>query len=318
MSTAFSSDTFWVSHALSAAYLLDTQESRNLRKQMDRWITACEPMITPEKALRILHSEQGTPLDPFSIPKRAESLAVAVMRLCTAVRSELPRIRIVSATSLQERGGLFLTKKLKTFYGDIFPYSQRPRPLSSTPYLLLNRIPEDYSSIKPANRAFSSTLLFEKSGSIIKISAPLELLGAGSQTKSISQELSSLLGRKISFSGYEASISSLGLRIEIDELALIIRSGNAASLTRFMSILASGATLTLQGTHDDAFTVVLLTLPPADQESVSLESIHFPNGVKLPWMRLPIRIRPDLDGQAVEYLKSLLAPDILTLDSPQS
>jgi hypothetical protein len=284
---------------------------------MDRWITACEPRITPEKALQILHSEQGTPLDPFSIPSRAEPLAVAVMRLCTSVRSDLPRIRIVSAVSLQERGGLFLTKKLKTFYGDIFPYSRRPRPLSSTPFLLLNRIPEDYSSIKPANRTFSSTLLFEKSGSIIRIPAPLELLGAGSQTKAITQELSSLLGRNISFSGYESSISSLGLRIEIDDHALIIRSGNAASLTRFMSILSLGGTLTLQGTHDDAFTVILLTLPPADQESVSLESIHFPNGVKLPWMRLPIRIRPELDDKAVDYLKSLLSPDILTLNSPK-
>jgi hypothetical protein len=84
-----------------------------------------------------------------------------------------------------------------------------------------------------------------------------------------------------------------------------------------MSMLTLGGPLTLQGTHDDAFTVILLTLPPADQESVSLESIHFPNGVKLPWMRLPIRIRPELDDMAVDYLKSLLSPDILTLNSPK-
>ena len=318
MSTAVSSDSFWVSHALSAAYLLDTQEALNLRKQMEQWITACEPRINPEEAIRILHSEQGTPLDPFSISSRAVPLAVAVMRLCTAVRSDLPRIRIVSEASLQERGGLFLTKKLNTFYGDIFPYSRRPRPLSSTPFLLLNRIPQDYSSIKPSNRTFSSTLLFEKSGSIIKIPYPLQLLGNGSPVNAITKELSALLGRNIFFSGYDASISSLGLRIEIDKQALLVRSGNAASLTRFMSILASGGTLTLQGTHDDAFTVVLLALPPADQESVSLESIHFPNGVKLPWMRLPIRTRPDLDEKAVDYLKSLLSPDILTIDSPES
>lgn len=318
MSTALSSDSFWVSHVLSAAYLLETPESRNLRDQVDRWITACEPRITADEALHILHSEQGTPLDPFIIPSRAESLAVAVMRLCISVHSDLPRIRIVSASSLQERGGLFLTKRLKTFYGDIFPYSRRPRPLSSTPYLLLNRIPEDYSSIKPATRTFTSTLLFEKSGSTIRIPSPLDLLGAGSDTTAITQEISSVLARNISFSGYESSVSSLGLRIEVDDKSLIIRSGNAASLTRFMSILASGSTLTLRGTHDEAFTVILLALPPSDQDHVGLESIHFPNGVKLPWMRLPIRIRPDLDDQAVDYLKSLLSPDILTINSPES
>ena len=318
MSTAFSSDSFWVSHALSAAYLLDTPKSRKLRGEIEEWITACEPRITHEEALRILRSEQGTPLDPFVVPARAEDLTVAVMRLCTASHTDLPRIRIVSADSLQERGGLFLTKRLRTFYGDIFPYSRRPRPLSSTPFLLLNRLPDDYSSIKPANRVFSSTLLFEKTGSTIIIPNPLKLLGNGSPVKTVTPELSSLMARNISFSGYASDLHSLGLRIEIDKKALLIRSGNAASLTRFMSILTSGGTLTLRGTHDDAFTVILLTMPPDGEESASLESIHFPAGVKLPWMRLPIRIRPLLKTPSSDYLKALLSPEILTLESPET
>jgi len=301
-------DSFWVSHAICAAYLIDGDESRRLRDVIEKWIDACEPRLSEKDALALLLAELGTPLEPFSVPNRLKSLAVDIIRLATSIRADCSRVRLVSGAAHQDLGGLVITRNLKTFYGDSFTFSKRPRPISTSPYLLLNRVPHDYSEITPESRTFQSTLSFVKTGVSISIPSPLELLGHGSTVEAISPETVSFIKKNTSFGGTDEGLESMGLRIEMDKKAIVIRSGNAGSLTRLTSLLAGNSTLNFKGPYSNALTIIPLTLPPPDQDSQTLDSIHFPRGFLLPWISLPISISPPLDKSSSDYLKGLLSP----------
>jgi hypothetical protein len=301
-------DSFWVSHAICAAYLIDCDESRRLRNVIKEWIEQCEPRLSEKDARALLYAQPGTPLEPFSVPSQLESLTIDLIRLATSLRADCSRVRIVSGTAHQDLGGLVITRSLKTFYGDYFAFSKRPRPISTSPYLLLNRVPHDYSAIKPESLTFQSTLSFVKAGVSISIPSPLELLGHGSPSKTISHEIVNSIKKNTSFSVTSDGLESMGLRIEIDQKAVVIRSGNAGSLTRFTSLLAGNATLIFKGLYSGALTRIPLTLPPPDQDSQTLDSIYFPKGFSLPWISLPISISPPLDKSSSDYLKGLLSP----------
>jgi len=314
--TTPASDSFWVSHALCAAFLIESKESLKLRKEIESWIDECEPRISKKDALFLLQSEKGTPLEPFEVPQRLEELAVAIVRLCTSVRADCSRVRIVSAKAHQESGGFFLTRNLKRFYGDSFTFSQRPRPLFTSPSLLLNRVPEDYSSVTPVSRTFKSQILFKKNEAIISIASPLRLLGDGNKNVTMLHESdASFLKANTSFEGIPESLSSMGLRFEIGAGAITIHSGNAASLTRLTSLLAGNSTLSIKGPYSNALTLVPLALPTPNHDSAKLDSFHFPKGFLLPWMNLPIRISPALDKSSSDYIKGLLSPSFRSIIS---
>jgi hypothetical protein len=308
-------DSFWVSHTLCAAYLIEGDESSRLRGVVEKWIEDCEPRLSDKEALDLLFAEKGTPLEPFLVPSRLEPLAVAIIRLVTSIRADCSRVRFVSGSAHQDLGGLVITRRLRTFYADSFAFSQRPRPISTSPYLLLNRVPKDYSAIMPESRAFQSTLSFLKTGVSISIPSPLELLGHGSAGEGISPETVSFIKNSTSFGGTAEGLESMGLRIELDPKAIVILSGNAGSLTRLTSLLAGNATLSFKGPYSDARTIIPLMLPPPDQDTQTLDSIHFPRGFLLPWIRLPIRTSPPLDQSCSDYLKELLSPGFRPLIS---
>lgn len=310
-------ESFWVSHALCAAYLRPKDKNAlAVRDQIEKWIDDCEPVITPKEALEILLQEKGTPLEPFVVPEHLIPLCIATIRLATSRQADLPRMRLVSSTALQEKGGLFITRNLKTFYGESFSFAQRPRPLVSSPYLLLNQIPSTYAEIKPKSQHFLSTFILKKTGATISIPNPAMLAGIHSKGKGkkieIPTDAINFLKRHTSFSGMRDGIGALGLRIEIDQKAMLIQSGDPASLMRLYSLMNNHSVLNIPS-PDGALSLVPLSPAKTGEEITAFFSLYFQEGLNLPWMRMPITISPPLNKGAQDYLNSLICNDVQPL-----
>jgi hypothetical protein len=310
-------ESFWVCHALCAAYLRPKDKNAtSVREQIEKWIDDCEPVITPKEALKILQQERGTPLEPFVVPEYLIPLCIATIRLATSRQADLPRMRLVSSTALQDKGGLFITRNLKTFYGESFSFSKRPRPLASVPYLLLNRVPTTYAEIKPQSEHFLSTFILKKTGATISIPKPARLAAIHSKTKGekfeIQTDAVNFLKRHTSFSGMRDGIGALGLRIEINQKAMLIQSGDPASLMRLNSLMNNHSVLNIPS-PDGALSMVPLSPAKPGEEITAFFSLYFPEGLNLPWMRMPITISPPLDKGAQDYLNSLICNDVQPL-----
>jgi len=307
-------ESFWVCHALCSAYLRPhDKKALVVREQIENWINDCEPIITPKEVLEILRKEKGTPLEPFVVPEHLIPLCIATIRLATSRQADLPRMRLVSSTALQDKGGLFVTRNLKTFYGESFSFSQRPRPLLSAPYLLLNQVPSTYAEIKPKSEHFLSTFILKKNGATISIPNPSRLAGVQSKGKGKKTEIPSdainFLKRNTSFSGMKDGVGKLGLRIEIDQKAMLIQSGDPASMMRLNSLINTHSVLNIPS-PDGGLSMVPLSPAKNGEEITAFFSLYFQDGLNLPWMRMPITMSPPLDKRAQDYLNSLICDDL--------
>jgi hypothetical protein len=207
----------------------------------------------------LLANERGTELEPFSLTQNDTN---CISLLCSIAFSKLgrqTRFRIVSRKTLGTDGGLVITSNLKSFYlrrynknNDGKPYGQPKNSWSFIPSLIPKEKPE-----------YKTYLVPNKDGFIIKSSIPESPVGIFVCQSSYRQH--GYIGET------NASLDKLGLKLEIDNWEITIRSGSPESTIRLMAYMSKGASLYLKG-DDPEVPDIKIKLEVPQEKKIFLES----------------------------------------------
>jgi hypothetical protein len=208
----------------------------------------------------LLVKEKGTEIEPFSLTKEDTNCVSLLCSMAFSTLGNQTRLRIVSRKTIGCDGGLVITSNLKSFYlkrynknSDGKPYGQPKNSWNFVPSL----IPKEKSEYK-------TYLVPDKDGFIIKSRIPESSVGIVACQNSYRQH------------GYigEAnnSLDKLGLKLEIGNWEMSIRSGSPESTIRLMAYMSKGASLHLKG-DDPKIADIKIKLDAPQENKILLESI---------------------------------------------
>ena len=237
----------------SAYYHPNTEFRETLQKRLEGVFKI------KEEIKDLLLKENGSELEPFSLTDEDTN---CVSLLCSMAFSKLgrqTRFRVVSRQTLGSDGGLVITSNLKSFYLKRYnknsggnPYGQPKDSWSFVPSLIPKRKSE-----------YKTHLIPDKDGFIIKSKIPESPKGVFACQSSYRQN-GHIENSKI-------SLEKLGLKLEINNWEMSIRSGSPESMIRLMAYMSKGAKLYLKG-DDPEIPNIRIKLEVPQDKRITLES----------------------------------------------
>lgn len=237
----------------SAYYHPNTEFKKRLQRRLEK------EFKIKDEVKNLLANEKGTELEPFSLTKEDTN---CISLLCSIAFSKLgkqTRLRIISRNTIGSDGGLVITSNLKSFYlkrynknNDGKPYGQPKDSWSFVPSL----IPKEKSEYK-------TYLVPDRDGFIIKSRIPESPNGIFACQSSYRQH--GYAG------GANNSLDKLGLKLEINNWEMSIRSGSPESTIRLMAYMSKRASLYLKGDDPEIADIKIKLEVPQDNK-IFLES----------------------------------------------
>jgi hypothetical protein len=239
---------------VASAYYHPNIEFRNtLQDRLER------EFKTKEEINDLLINEKGTELEPFSLTKEDINCASLLCSLAFSKLGKQTRLRIISRNTIGSDGGLVITSNLKSFYlkrynknSDGKPYGQPKHSWSFVPSL----VPKEKSEYK-------TYLVPDKNGFIVKSRIPESPVGIFVCQSSYRQH--GYIGET------NNSLDKLGLKLEINNWEMSIRSGSPESTIRLMAYMSKGASLYLKG-DDPEIADIRIKLEVPQDKRITLKS----------------------------------------------
>jgi len=207
----------------------------------------------------LLNNEKGTEIEPFRLTAEDIDCAVALGSIAFSGLGDQTRFRVVSKDTVGPNGGLVITSNLKSFYLKRYNKNRDGRPYGQ-PKEGWSFIP----SFIPKNKEeYNTYLVPDKEGFTIKTKIPespkSEFACLGAYRKADAIE------------GSNASLDKLGLKLEMENWEMSIRSGSPESTIRLIAYMSKNANLYLKG-DDPEIADIKIRLDIPQEKKILLES----------------------------------------------
>ena len=289
----------------------DEKVRKLLTIELEDWIETLQPNYTKDKIHSFLDSQNGTPLEPFSLSTSDRIILTYFIRAAFSKKINCTRILVKSADQFSD-GVLLITKKLNfkynenfvhgsklNFYGNLWSFNARIAPKDE--FLGLSEY-----SLKPARISFLDECLeIRLPWKGIDNYISLSRFEKETILPSINHEQ---LLEKTFFLSDHSRITQHGFEIEIIEEEISFRTTNPESMIRLMARISRGETLLVNQEGSSINVHVKLELPEEDS-STDLPTKFIAKKNPIPWLgaNCPV-INPKLSKKSREILTDYLLP----------
>jgi hypothetical protein len=271
----------------AAFYHPKIQVRKKFRRLFGDWIGQSSDMPAEDEVRRLITSEKGTRLEPFSITAEDIECAAFLARVAFSGLDRQTRFRIVSRETLGCSGGLVLTNNLKSYYSERYAHGRRRNQTYAGWAFIPSLIP---AGTMGSSVRLGAALYSEDQGFRIVIPLP--------ECASSPAVFARQLQQWSRIQGVSESFNQLGLRVECYDGKAHILSGSPESMIRIMAHMVAETTLILKGDASSTeIPTIYVSLRMPEDKPVTLPSVigHTPGYTA--WMSTTARIPIPLEDE---------------------
>jgi len=289
----------------SAFYHPDKTLRRVLKQRATDWVDRLEPQFTENDIRDLILGEEGTVLEPFELKTSDIGLAVILARAAFSKKSDVQRCRIVSRETIGRKGGLVITRNLKSYYPERYRYGKyRRNPQAGFNFLPAFLPGTDERHLFQMTKA-AATLHVNDHGFVIRVPWPHTWREGG--------ELARDLQVHSRLSNATESFDQLGLRVETEPGLVVVQTGSPEAQIKLMAHMTNGETMVLAKDAEGKESISIVLDMPVD-DKLHLKSLFTTTGVALDWLKCPCAEGIKIEKNEMVGIASWLPPHYSWVD----